>query len=821
MDAARYSRMRDIFLEADELPPEQRESFVREKAGDDQELYDEVISLLAEHDPESAKVEGENAVPLAPPSLQQALAASDYTTSQNAGNKTTETGQQKSGPFVSQQTKRPSSQVTKHGAERTHASPKHGNTSVPKKSPSTLLWAQRTRQSRRTTSRWLWLAALLPTALVGWFTFQRVQSTMNQTVHNELVGVADTVSLATDRFLEDKVQLVQSWSRQPEIRKAILGLVELAKADTADAELRKAPHSKTIHQALRTLANSDDIKFVVWSDSYMTIASSLEGGEDVGTPVHHDRAANLARVMRNENVIFGPERLTEETEGYQPETDQPIMAIIVPVLDDDSDRVIAALMVRGFDMYDELNRMLVEITLESGLDAYAVNKQGVMVSESRHAKVLADQGALDVASNAIAARLRVADPGMKLSADVIDQFDRNISPLTVSVMSVTNGNSAVRIQPYNNYAGEEVVGAWRWNSTRRIGVVIERSVNVAFAPTRIVGFSFLILGSILFLTAFAAAAMIASRSARAHAAVHPLSRYEVLSELGSGGMGVVYRARHRQLGRDTALKLLRGDRHNKEDRLRFDREARLAASLSSPHSVMIYDYGRSEDGEAFCVMELLKGLTLSEVVGRDGFQPIGRVLSIIAQMCEALSEAHSLQLLHRDIKPQNVMLSFDPSVGDWAVVFDYGLAKPLQQNMNVYQTSEAVWAGTPMYMAPERFRAPANSDPRSDIYSVGCVAYFLLAGRPPFIECDPESLFALIITQEPISMSIHRDEPLPEEITAFVMRCMAKDPEQRFVTIDELQDEVNQLRSRFPWAVEDAHRWWDSFGDIQRKEQAV
>ena len=257
------------------------------------------------------------------------------------------------------------------------------------------------------------------------------------------------------------------------------------------------------------------------------------------------------------------------------------------------------------------------------------------------------------------------------------KIQRTAQPLTYSAAGATTGKPDVRVDDYNNYVGVPVVGAWRWNDRWRIGVLVEHDSKTAFAPARIVRFGFLMLGLLLSATAFAAAAQIAKQTSRAHAAVHPLSRYELITELGSGGMGVVYRARHRQLGRDTALKVLRGDRQNREDRLRFDREAKLAASLSNPHSVMIYDYGRSEEGEAFCVMELLKGITLYEVVMRSGHQPVGRVLSILRQICDSLAEAHNRELLHRDIKPQNVMLSLDPSVGDWAVVFDFGLAKPL------------------------------------------------------------------------------------------------------------------------------------------------
>ncbi len=833
MDAARYSRLRELFLAAEELPPGQQEAFLHVQTAGDSELFEQVRSLLAEHDADSARIEGEQAVrvPRPPGSGQpgvrvpgsRAPSGPRRTSSRGeVADRTTRRGSSLAASEATAAGATPSgrapaghgfaSEITQHGAQRTHAAPRHGDTVDPRTGPSLPLWAKRSREHRRSNSRWLWLAALLPTALIGWWTFGQVQSTIRESVRNELVGVADSVTLATERFLNDKARLVESWSRQPEIRRVIAELVEATQQKSASDQPSGSRPTDRIRAQLQMISGFEDVEFVVWNDSYITIAAWPGDAAQIGQPVNPSGAANLNRVMRGETVLYGPERPQNSDAASLSESDRPVMAIIVPVSDDQG-RVIAAMLVRGFGLFNEFNRIFADVAASGGVDAYAVNRDGIMLSESRTAQALSAQGLLELPAEQIAAGLRVADPGMQLTRENVGQVQRSVCPLTVSVAGATTGNQDVRIDQYNNYAGSDVVGAWRWIRDWDLGVVIERDAEVAFAPAGIVRFSFLLLGSVLSITAFAAAAKIASRSARDHAAVHPLSRYELLSELGSGGMGVVYRARHRQLGRDTALKVLRGDRHNKEDRLRFDREARLAASLSSPHSVMIYDYGRSEEGEAFCVMEFLRGLTLSEIVARGGHQAFGRVLFILSQVCDALSEAHGLNLLHRDIKPQNVMLSLDASVGDWAVVFDYGLAKPLQPDAGVYQTSETVWAGTPMYMAPERFRAPAVMDPRSDIYSVGCVAYYLLSGRPPFIECDPESLFALIITQQPISIAIHRDSEVPDEINDMVMRCMAKNSDDRFETIHELSGVIDQLRTRYPWTVEDARAWWRTHGD--------
>lgn len=810
MDAARYARVRELFLAAEELSAEEQETFLKIQTDGDPELFVEVKSLLAEHDAVSARLEGERAMPVpTPPDSPPASGAKLRRPLQTVyGSDTTRSGNLVGATKPGKQRQ---ADITRHGAERTHASPRHGHTPPPKQAPGALLWQDRTRKSRRRTSGWLWLAALLPTALVGWWTYRQVESTMRQSVQDQLTTVADTVALASDRYLKNKIQLVESWSRQPAMRDAILKLVQHSHDAKSLEELRDAPETDQIQIQLRSMSGYGDVKFVVWNDTYRIISSWLPDRADVGSPVHPSGASNLTRVMGGETVLFGPERLSGNSEGFVPETERPVMGIIVPIPDEQG-KVAAALLIRGIGMYDQFSRMFVEAANAGRWDAYAVDSQGRMLTESSHAVSLSTQNRLDLAQDEIACSLRVANPGLLLTSSNVAKVVRSVCPLTVSAADVTLGRSDVQTVAYQNYAGNDVVGAWRWNPDLQQGIIVEQDADVAFATVSIVRFGFLSLGGILALTAFSVAQKLAKISTAEHAAVHPLSRYEVLGDLGSGGMGVVYRVRHRQLGRDAALKVLRGDRHNKEDQLRFDREAKLAASLRNPHTVTIYDYGRSEGGESFCVMELLTGLTLQEVIARSGHQSIGRVLFIISQVCDALSEAHTANLLHRDIKPQNIMLSLDPSVGDWAVVFDFGLAKPLESDTSVYQTSETIWAGTPMYMAPERFRAPSEMDPRSDIYSVGCVAYYLLSGRPPFIESDPESLFALIISEQPLSIGIHRGEELPKEISDLVMRCMAKSAEDRFATIQELSTAVDRLRAENPWTVNEARKWWETHG---------
>ena len=843
MDPDRYALVRDLFLAAEELPKDQQLDYLSAKAGDDSSLIDEVLSLLAEHNPESAKIEGESAkLPIHPGAgsgtgganglgqsasetasmaghssrtLTQPTGLSKPQTDRPAGFKS-HADSQRVQDYQSRQKKvgdrGTRAQATQHGSQRTHAAPRFPEEASRKKTTKSPIWQGRVRRHRRFNSGWLWLAAILPTAIVGWWTYSMVTQSLRTAVENELAGVADSVAIAADQLLTDQAQLVESWTRQPVIRQSVAELLDISKQEDAIAKLKSAPQSEQIRNQLQELSNEPEIKFVVWDRSGMIIASWLEDGADIGSSVSPSGAANLNRAMRGESVLFGPEILKSDTEGFVPETSAPVMAEILPVRGE-NDKVIAAMLIRGFHMFRDFDALFRHASDAGGLDVYAINRHGEMLSNSPRATELAEQFVLEVEPDRIAANFRVSDPQVRLTSSERSSLSRMAQPLTYSAAGATTGLNDSRILAYNNYAGIPVVGAWRWKPNWDIGIIVERDYSSAFATARIVRYGFIALSVLLSITALVAAAQIARRTTMAQMASHPLSRYEVLDELGSGGMGIVYRARHKQLGRDTALKVLRGDRQNRDDRLRFDREAKLAASLSNPHTVTIYDYGRSDEDEAFCVMEFLKGITLYDVVSRSGHQDYGRVLFVLRQICESLGEAHALGLVHRDIKPQNIMISLDASVGDWAVVFDFGLAKPLRPDANAYQTAETIWAGTPMYMAPERYREPNKMDPRSDIYSVGCIAYFLLSARPPFIECDPESLFALVLTEQPISISIHRDETVPQDIVDMVNRCMAKQVDDRFASANELGEHLDQLREKYPWSARDAQRWWKIHGE--------
>ncbi len=291
--------------------------------------------------------------------------------------------------------------------------------------------------------------------------------------------------------------------------------------------------------------------------------------------------------------------------------------------------------------------------------------------------------------------------------------------------------------------------------------------------------------------------------------VRKLGQYTLREKLGEGAMGAVYRATHAMLRRPTAVKLLTPDKADEHHIARFEKEVQLTAVLTHPNTVTIYDYGRTPEGLFYYAMEFLDGATLTEVVAADGPQPPARVVRILDQAAGALAEAHAVGLIHRDVKPANIMLVEQVGKPDVAKVLDFGLVKQLERLESANVTQEGVITGTPQYLAPEAIRTPDDVGPRSDIYALGAVGYFLLAGRHAFegetvVEVCAQQLHA---TPPPLSEQGALDVPVALE--ALILRCLAKDPAERPAGALALQEALASLDGQLePWSMEDAQSWW-------------
>jgi putative 4-hydroxybenzoate polyprenyltransferase len=287
-----------------------------------------------------------------------------------------------------------------------------------------------------------------------------------------------------------------------------------------------------------------------------------------------------------------------------------------------------------------------------------------------------------------------------------------------------------------------------------------------------------------------------------------LGQYSLLSKLGEGGMGVVYRARHALMRRPTAVKLLPPGRSRKEDLQRFEREVRLTARLSHPNTVTIYDFGRTPEGVFYYAMELLEGGTLEDIVAVGGPLTPARVAKILVAITGALSEAHGIGLIHRDIKPANIMLCEQGGEHDVAKILDFGLVKELG-DVGAALSQDSHITGTPYYMAPEAILDPQHLDARADLYALGAVGYFLLTARTVFEGRSSIEVLSHHLHSKPVPPSQRLGAPVPADLEAVILQCLAKTPDGRPSSAAVLRKQLAACADLGGWDLEDARAWWD------------
>jgi len=289
-----------------------------------------------------------------------------------------------------------------------------------------------------------------------------------------------------------------------------------------------------------------------------------------------------------------------------------------------------------------------------------------------------------------------------------------------------------------------------------------------------------------------------SQARRDAARAHSFGQYTLVRKIGEGGMGVVYEASHALLRRPTAIKLLRRSAESSaqagaEALLRFEREVQLTSQLSHPNTVVIYDYGRTDEGVFYYAMEYIDGVDLERLVRVDGALSAARLIHLALQICGSLAEAHQKSLIHRDIKPANLLVCERGGVPDTIKVLDFGLIKRLDGPV---VSGSHVLVGTPLYMAPEVRADPTRASKRSDIYSLGAVLYWLATGQ----------------TMQEAALVTDQTAALPVDLERVILRCTEPDPCERPESMEELAAELRQCRAYNGWSLDDARDYWNERG---------
>lgn len=449
-------------------------------------------------------------------------------------------------------------------------------------------------------------------------------------------------------------------------------------------------------------------------------------------------------------------------------------------------------------------------------DVYAFDQRGVALTGGRYGVTM--RSLRPEQDQVTTAGFRLRDPGRDLRQVNPYPSDLQDQPLTLLIERALSarigadggGTIALRgvlVEPYRNHIGRQSVGAWQWLPQHNLGIAVEVAPQEIFPPLRYLAVTVEVIYVMLFIAVMAALAA-AFSLADVRRGRRRLGPYHLGDVIEEGGMATVHHAEHALLKRPTAVKILKPHLATDELIARFEREVMLTSRLQHPATVEIYDYGRTPEGTFYFAMEYIDGLTLARLVERDGTQPVARVSHILKQVCESLREAHGKGLVHRDMKPPNIMVCERGGESDVVKVLDWGLIKDVRATEARDITLHMRILGTPVYMPPERVRNPAQADPQVDIYGLGAVAYFLLTGRLLFDAPNQFDLQKMVVEDAAPRASRHATQPVPAALDDLIARCLAKDPAARPRSVAELIAVFTDILRSDPWTPEQAAAWW-------------
>jgi len=746
-----HERARKVFLAAIEHPATHRAGFVRQQCDGDAALQSEVESLLAYHHDQTLLAE-----------TNKNVAAATTTALPSAVQSRSKSGH-------SQRLKQPSWLNTDTGRLATTA-----------------------------------LLSAIVAALLGWWAHGALRSWLREMLHDNLTNTVSADARLLDQWINQQVVQVESWGREPTVREQAQLLLAVDAISPGAAErLRAAPAQAELRETLDALSG-DRMHCALWNRAGICISDWSPEGHGIGAGLSPIGGRLFAQVMAGESLCRVVDPQQPITLGYPPTTGGPSIAVLTPLRDEQGTilgMLGAFLLERDPHLADvfQLSR-----SGQTG-EVFAFDRQGRMLSQSRLASQLQSLGLIDPPQgDRTALHVQLRDPGVDLTRGYQTTTPLAARPLTRMAALAVTGQDGSDIDGYRDMRGVPVVGAWQWLEQHELGLAAEMDYDEAYRPLRYL--STAVWGGVgLMLIGVGAVSALSYRVQQLQRRVDKIGQYTLTAKIGEGGMGEVYLARHALLKRPVAIKLLKPEQDSADSVARFEREVQLAAQLNNPHTVEIYDFGRSSSGRFYYVMEYLDGLSLAQLVMLDGPLPQGRVIALLNQICQSLAEAHGLGMVHRDIKPQNLIVCRRGGQADVIKVVDFGLVKT---NAPDDVTATVAIMGTPLYMAPERFRDPGTTDPRSDLFSLGAVAYFLLTGRAA-LDLEGKNPWQVLLDEQPDRPSVWARETLDEELETLVLRLLAKDPAARPASAAALITELEAIARRWPWTQTDAQRWWE------------
>lgn len=776
--AEKYRKVKEIFQEAIELPRSERRAFVERESEGDNEIIEEVVSLLANHS-------------------EDTLLSNERTSDQASNSAASATKPRSSGK-----------RKIFRGSHRE-------DTLLSKKSS---VWLERLFGTRIRFGITLVITFILLIVL-GFWSHSQVKSSLKEIRAEHLQTVLEADKVAITSWIHDFRSSVRSWSRTPELSDEVGYLLNYGNCPSCIENLQFAPWQDTVTAILKPfLDDTRSAGYNIFDVDGFEVSSNARSV--IGNRLNSVGFRELVKAGENVGTFhppFQPSELVYDNNNVTPVYKRPIVWAGNPIYND-SAQLIGYFGVGRYADEGFSERVNIAKAGQAG-QTYAFNSSGTMISHVERTEELQQLGLLPAGKN-VSSTLNISlrDPGGNLAGgyqpkDALSSMalTRPVALAIASISDTTVPQSAVITDPYRDYRGVEVIGAYHWFPEYEFGIVTELEYAVALAPLQYLDRTFLLL--ILILAIVIAYSVYSSLRflglKRKVGEVMQLGQYNLIRKIGEGGIGEVYLADHSMLKRPTAIKILKESLVSSEVLERFEREVQLASRLTHPNTIEIYDYGHTPEGIFYYAMELLNGFTLAQVVQMQGEVPHARVLKVLRQATASIAEAHDIGLIHRDIKPQNIMLVQRGGEHDVVKVLDFGLVKDLSAD-EAHQTKTTQLTGTPLYMAPERIKSPTSSDKRSDLYALGAVAYYLLAAESLFKFSTEIDIIYQVVNTDP--EPLHKINPeVPKDVSVFVHSLLEKDPDDRPQSAREMLAEIDRLSAKYPWTQADAEKWWARF----------
>ncbi|NME67865.1 serine/threonine-protein kinase [Flammeovirga aprica] len=630
---------------------------------------------------------------------------------------------------------------------------------------------------------------------------------------NEHIAILKANKTILNQWVENQKMKVKDIASSSLVQNATLQLTALYDKDGSDFYRSDTVTLRSITKKLSRLSKNENILGIgiIHKSIPMTLIST--GVLDQKSKLSLFNGKLLAegaypvyvKVIGGNTVFFPPIELDKQVYHEHQLQDEYVSEchFATPIIIDDKIEGVFNMSLVSKKTFGKLFRSTIH---GNSSEVYAINKRGQMLTTSRFLKELQQSEMLDfdtTKSSILNIDLKVPNGNEQtaLYADIHKDLD-----------SPSPQFSGTLTEPYINYLGNKVIGAWVWFPEYQIGLIHEQNYSEFNRSIYLFDITFLLIVVIAVILG-----MIVIRSnfklhilRKKYTELQELGQYQLIEKIGEGGFGKVYKGEHRLLKKPVAIKLLKKELNGTDALDRFKKEVMVMASLDHPNTMKVYDYGTSEDGQFYYVMEYLNGISVESMLGTKHAITINRGIHILLKVCRSLEEAHLKGLLHRDIKPANIMICNQGGAYDIIKLLDFGLVKEMNTSVS-QQTKINRIGGTPMFMAPERLHDPYNADARQDIYAIGAVGLYMFSGKYIVELISQKMLMGQDSIDNLLTEDIFKEVSLPQKLIHLLFSCISFNVEERPENIRSLIEALEDLSQEYPWSEQQAKEWWKEF----------